>query len=384
MARTRSATKSAPKAESKVADKAVDKDLAPWIDPNATAVESKIKVTVQRNKEDATTEERVLEVHNFATAHAMVKVHHGCTRQIADYDYMRCDIEVYMPCYREEVRTIMQEISDMVFMQLESEVKSAFGEATNAPNYEEESEADGEEEEGEITLEELEGMSDKDLLALAVSEKIKLSAAQKKDASYVFNALCGFYGIELADAGEEEEAELTFEDVSQMGDKDLLALAVEHKVKLTAAQKKDMDVVFNAVCEALGLEDGEAEEEADGEEEAELTYDEVAGMDDADLLALAKDLKVKLSATQKKDMDFVFNAVCDSLGLEEGEEGAEEEDDGEALTAEAIDDMDLAELLELVDELAADEEDPVEVVVPARAKKNVKLLAAAVKKALEL
>lgn len=55
---------------------------------------------------------------------------------------------------------------------------------------------------------------------------------------------------------EEEEAELpTYEEVQELDEKDdLIELAAEHEVKLTLKQKKNVQLIKDAICEALGLE----------------------------------------------------------------------------------------------------------------------------------
>lgn len=61
---------------------------------------------------------------------------------------------------------------------------------------------------------------------------------------------------EEAEDDESEEAELpTYEEVQELDEKDdLIELAAEHEVKLTLKQKKNVQLIKDAICEALGLE----------------------------------------------------------------------------------------------------------------------------------
>lgn len=297
-----------------------------------------IKVMVKRTNEEGVETREPLDVHQFQTEAARVEVHHGCTQQIAEYDYLRVDVTVSMPCYREEVSQTLDEVSNMVYTRLDTEVAAAMGE-TEEP----------------------------------IQEEVKPEKATKGK---------GKAKAKESETEEEEEADpLTYDELAEMSDDDLIDVAKENKIKLTAKDKKDSDLLFTKVLEGLGIEDeGEegAEDEGGEEEESEYDYETVAAMDDDELMDLAKELKVKLSAKDKKDMDIVFDKVCDELGLEDGEEAEEEaddEDEDEGITAEDVEAMSLKELLAFVDELAEDEDDPVEISVTARTAKNQKALA---------
>lgn len=58
---------------------------------------------------------------------------------------------------------------------------------------------------------------------------------------------------------EEESEDLTYADVQELEKDDLIELAAENEIKLTLKQKKNVQLLRDTVCEALGLE---AEEEA--------------------------------------------------------------------------------------------------------------------------
>lgn len=74
-----------------------------------------------------------------------------------------------------------------------------------------------------------------------------------------------------------------------------------------------------------------ADEEGEGEEEGELTLEEVEGMDKTELLALAKEEGITLTAAQKKTADSIREVIVDalSLGAEEEEEQEEEQEEEE-------------------------------------------------------
>lgn len=115
---------------------------------------------------------------------------------------------------------------------------------------------------------------------------------------------------------EEEEAELpTYAEVQEADKDDLLEMAEEHEVKLTVKQKKNVQAIRDAICEALELEE-------DGEEEGEEpTYESVQEMDKEELLALVEEHEIEgVTLKLKKDLAKLRDHVCEALDLEEEEE----------------------------------------------------------------
>lgn len=140
--------------------------------------------------------------------------------------------------------------------------------------------------------------------------------------------------IELIETEEEEAEEITLEYLQGLDKNGLLQVASEEGIKLTAAQKKTVKGLLEAVVTALDL--GEEEEQAEQEEQAEdqpITIEELEGMSKAELVALAKEEGIKLTAAQKKTEDTLIDAIADALNLEDGEEEEAEEEKAPAKPA---------------------------------------------------
>lgn len=86
--------------------------------------------------------------------------------------------------------------------------------------------------------------------------------------------------------------------------------------------------------------EGEEEEAEEGNEadEAEVTFDAVQEMDLDELLELASDNDIKVTKKQQKDVDALRDFLCEKLELEEGEE------EGEELTYDEVQEMDEEDL----------------------------------------
>lgn len=133
--------------------------------------------------------------------------------------------------------------------------------------------------------------------------------------------------IELIEIEEEEAEEITLEYLQGLDKNGLLQVASEEGIKLTAAQKKTVKGLLEAVVTALDLgEEEEQEEQAEEADDQPITIEELEGMSKAELVALAKEEDIKLTAAQKKTKDTLIDAIADALDLEDGEaEEAEEE-----------------------------------------------------------
>lgn len=148
------------------------------------------------------------------------------------------------------------------------------------------------------------------------------------------------------DANDESGDDLTAEDVQKMDLKELLALATENEIKVTAKQKKDVDAVRSLLIEELELESGEDE---GGEEDGDITHADVQEMDKDELLELASENEVKLTLKQKKSVELMRQAICEALELEP-EDGADEDGDSDLPTHADIQEADKEDLLELAEE----------------------------------
>lgn len=78
---------------------------------------------------DATEEVRELEVQQFEVAPAYVKVRAGTTRSLGagTFESWRCDVEIMVPCYREEIPETFAVVAAQVADLLGSEEDAYFG-----------------------------------------------------------------------------------------------------------------------------------------------------------------------------------------------------------------------------------------------------------------
>ena len=76
-----------------------------------------------RKRHDETTEDR-LEVHKFVTKPASVRVAVGGTFNLGNFESLRYDVTVELPCYREEVEATYDEALAMCNERLQSEARS--------------------------------------------------------------------------------------------------------------------------------------------------------------------------------------------------------------------------------------------------------------------
>jgi hypothetical protein len=83
-------------------------------------------VTTTVNKMDET-EEVTKEVEVFETDPAYVMVKAGVTRSLAQYESLRVDVSVSMPCYKEMVQQTYDATAEMVADMLENEVDQYLG-----------------------------------------------------------------------------------------------------------------------------------------------------------------------------------------------------------------------------------------------------------------
>lgn len=119
--------------------------------------------------------------------------------------------------------------------------------------------------------------------------------------------------------------------------------------------------------------EGDSEEEVGGDDEdgEEVTFESVQEMDLDELLELASDNDIKVTKKQQKDVDALRDFLCEKLDLEE-----EEEEEGEEPTYEEVQEMDEEDLDALVEEH--------ELKIKAKDKKKIAKYRDAVCEALEL
>lgn len=62
----------------------------------------------------------------FQTDPAYVRVAHGVTKSIGDYESLRVDVAITMPCYKEQVEDVASQVGDRVSLMMEREL-DAYG-----------------------------------------------------------------------------------------------------------------------------------------------------------------------------------------------------------------------------------------------------------------
>lgn len=94
---------------------------------DATVASGRITVTATQLGETDETEE-TLEVQKFETDPAYVRINAGVTRSIGDYESLRVDVAISVPCYKEEIDDIVETVGEMVNERLDIEVDNYLGE----------------------------------------------------------------------------------------------------------------------------------------------------------------------------------------------------------------------------------------------------------------
>jgi len=78
--------------------------------------------------EGGTKESReVIEVREFATNPAYVKVQAGVTKSLGDYEFLRVDVSISVPCYAEEIDQVFPIVAEKVSDKLTQEVEAYLG-----------------------------------------------------------------------------------------------------------------------------------------------------------------------------------------------------------------------------------------------------------------
>lgn len=62
----------------------------------------------------------------FQTDPAYVRVAHGVTKSIGDYESLRVDVAITMPCYKEQLDEVASQVGDRVALMMEREL-DAYG-----------------------------------------------------------------------------------------------------------------------------------------------------------------------------------------------------------------------------------------------------------------
>lgn len=67
---------------------------------------------------------RPLQVRKFDVEPAYVRVSAGMTKNMGNYESLRVDVAISMPCYAEEVDKVVPVVADMVAAHLTEELKN--------------------------------------------------------------------------------------------------------------------------------------------------------------------------------------------------------------------------------------------------------------------
>lgn len=85
----------------------------------ATVYSSGVGVDAEKRK--------VIEVRQFVTEPAYVRVNAGVTKNLGNYESLRIDVSVSVPCYAEEIEKVEKRVASMVADMLDAEVDEYVG-----------------------------------------------------------------------------------------------------------------------------------------------------------------------------------------------------------------------------------------------------------------
>lgn len=97
--------------------------------PAAETKESVKRITVTPFKHAEEQEEVERDIHVFETEPAYVRVSAGQTINMGDFESLRIDVAITMPCYAEMVTETQEQCADWVADKLEEEVEKYTGES---------------------------------------------------------------------------------------------------------------------------------------------------------------------------------------------------------------------------------------------------------------
>lgn len=100
--------------------------------------EVEVEASIMRNGAvgEVLKDETKTRVHRFITEPAHVTVKAGMTRSlgVGTYEFLRVDVGVSIPCYKEQIGEQTKEAADMVADLLDDEMNSYLGEGGDAQN----------------------------------------------------------------------------------------------------------------------------------------------------------------------------------------------------------------------------------------------------------
>lgn len=70
---------------------------------------------------------KVIEVRKFETDPAYVRVSAGVTKNLGNYESLRVDVSLSVPCYTEEMEKVQKKVASLVADMLDEEVEQYLG-----------------------------------------------------------------------------------------------------------------------------------------------------------------------------------------------------------------------------------------------------------------
>ena len=70
---------------------------------------------------------KVLEVRKFETDPAFVRINAGVTKNLGNYESLRVDVALTVPCYVEEMEQVQKRTAEIVARMLDEEVEEYLG-----------------------------------------------------------------------------------------------------------------------------------------------------------------------------------------------------------------------------------------------------------------
>lgn len=96
---------------------------------DARTGESVLVVTASGFGIDTKERRDVIDVSQFATEPAYIRVSAGVTKKLADYESLRVDVALSVPCYVEEMDSMYDKVAAKVSDLLTAEVEAYLGES---------------------------------------------------------------------------------------------------------------------------------------------------------------------------------------------------------------------------------------------------------------
>lgn len=90
--------------------------------PEAIAAADTIRVSCSYMGEE-TSREKHIHVRKFEVEPAYVRVNVGSTKNMGNYESLRVDVSITMPCYAEEVDKVLPKLADKVGKYLDEELQ---------------------------------------------------------------------------------------------------------------------------------------------------------------------------------------------------------------------------------------------------------------------